>query len=61
MLVVGLCVCMSVADTSSDATYSIDDDREDLRAEFEAEFDHDDPDTYRVDSCWCGSLRLCPT
>ncbi len=47
--------------------YSIDGDDDDLRAEFDEEFDWEDPDEYRASTSYCdecggggtGSLDLC--
>ena len=50
---------MSVTE-STDGTYSMHDDGDDLRAEFDDQFDWDEEDTYQVDSCWCtGSSYGC--
>lgn len=50
---------MSTHEAASD--YSIDGDHDDLRAEFDQEFDWEDPDEYRADSCYCdtGSSDIC--
>lgn len=49
---------MSVTDSTT--TYSMDDGQDELRAEFDDQFDWDEGDTYQVDSCWCtGSSDFC--
>lgn len=51
---------MSTADAHVDE-YSMSDEQDELRAEFDDQFDWDEDDTYQVDSCWCstGSADFC--